>query len=213
MLVRDVMSTNIVSIPSTTSLADARQIMEAHHFRRLPVVDKGKLVGIVTRDSLDKTGPSKLTTFSIQELTYLLGKLTIKEAMTSDLITISPDATVEESVALAQSKKVGSILVVEKNKLIGIITGTDLLYRIVNPILGIGKTGVRIHIHDCAEVGRIVSALNIIKDSGVKIITMFTLPHPETDVPDFTIHLDTKDASKVIDELTKRGFDVHERAR
>ena len=213
MLVRDVMSTNVVTIPSNTSLADARQIMEAHRIRRLPVVDKGKLVGIITRDSLDKAGPSKLTTFSIQELTYLLGKLTVKEAMTAELVTISPDATVEESVALAQSKKVGAILVIERNELIGIVTVTDLFFRILNPILGIDKAGVRIHIHNCGEVEKVTGVLKVINEFKLKTITMFTLAHPETSVPDFTVHLDTSDASKVIEELTKRGFDVHERAR
>jgi len=213
MLVRDVMSTNVVTIPSNTSLADARQIMEAHHIRRLPVVDKGKLVGIVTRDALDKAGPSKLTTFSIQELTYLLGKLTVKEAMATEPVTISPDATVEESVALAQSRKVGALLVIERNNLIGIVTTNDLFYRILNPILGIGKAGVRIHIHDCGEVEQVTGVLKVISEFKLKSLTMFTLAHPETGAPDFTVHLDTSDATKLIAELTKRGYDVHERAR
>ena len=62
MLVSDVMSTNVVSVSSHTSLAEARRILDAHGFRRLPVVDRGKLVGIVTKDALDRTGPSQLTT-------------------------------------------------------------------------------------------------------------------------------------------------------
>jgi len=213
MLVRDVMSTNVVTITSTTSLADARKIMDAHRIKRLPVVDRGKLVGIVTRDALDRAGPSKLTTFSIQEITYLLGKLTVKEAMTTELVTISPDATVEESVALAQSRKVGATLVMENNRLVGIVTGNDLFYRIMNPILGIGKPGVRIHVHDCGDVDKVVGVLKVIGELGLRAITMFTLPHPENGTPDFTVHLDTSDPSKVIEELTKRGYDVHERTR
>jgi len=213
MLVRDVMSSNVVTIPSSTSLADARRIMDAHRIKRLPVMDRGKLVGIVTRDALDRAGPSKLTTFSIQEITYLLGKLTVKEAMTTDLVTISPDATVEESVALAQSRKVGATLVMEKNRLIGIVTGNDLFYRIMNPILGIGKQGVRIHIHNCGDVAKVSEALKVIGDLGLRAITMFTLPHLDTGEPDFIVHLDTSDPSRVIEELTKRGYEVHERAR
>ena len=213
MLVRDVMSTNVVTITSTTSLADARRIMDAHRIRRLPVVDKGKLVGIVTRDALDRAGPSKLTTFSIQEITYLLGKLTVKEAMSTELVTISPEATVEESVAMAQSRKVGATLVIEENKLVGIVTTNDLFYRILNPILGIGKAGVRIHVHNCGEVEQVTGVLKVISEFKLKALTMFTLAHPETGAPDFTVHLDTSDATKLIAELTKRGYDVHERAR
>jgi acetoin utilization protein AcuB len=61
MYVRDIMTTNVVTIPSSTSLADAKRIMEAHRFRRLPVVDKGKLVGIVTERRLEQVSPSKAT--------------------------------------------------------------------------------------------------------------------------------------------------------
>ena len=70
MMIADVMKTNVVTIPSTTSLAEARRIMTAHNIRRLPVVDRQKLVGIVTRDALDRMGPSQLTTFSVNELIY-----------------------------------------------------------------------------------------------------------------------------------------------
>ena len=72
MIVSDVMSTNVISIPSNTTLAEARRIMQANGYRRLPVIDRGKLVGIVTRDALDRTGPSQLTTFSMHEISYLL---------------------------------------------------------------------------------------------------------------------------------------------
>ena len=107
MLMREVMTTNVVTVPSTTSLAEARRIMDFHKLRRLPVVDQTKLVGMVSRDGLDKAGPSKLTTFSIHELTHLLSKITVKEVMSTDLLTVSPDATVEEAVALGQDKQMG----------------------------------------------------------------------------------------------------------
>ena len=77
MIISDVMTTNVVSIPSHTSLAEARKILDAHHLRRLPVIDRGKLVGIVTKDALDRMGPSQLTTFSMHELGYLVNKITV----------------------------------------------------------------------------------------------------------------------------------------
>lgn len=105
------MSTNVVTIPSHTSLADARRIMDAHKFRRLPVVDREKLVGIITRDTLDKTGPSQLTTFSIHEMSYLLNRLTVEKVMRKEVVTVTPDTTVEKAVALAQTRRVGSLVV------------------------------------------------------------------------------------------------------
>jgi len=74
-IVSDVMSTNVVTISSHTSLAEARRILDSHGFLRLPVMDKEKLVGVVTKEALDRTGPSQLTTFSVHEKSYLLIKV------------------------------------------------------------------------------------------------------------------------------------------
>src|SRR3989304_4359870 len=98
--VRDIMSSNVVTIPSSTSIADAKRIMEAHRFRRLPVVDKGKLVGIVTERRLESVSPSKATSLTVWELSYLLHKTSVKEIMERHVVTVSPDMTAEEATAL-----------------------------------------------------------------------------------------------------------------
>lgn len=211
--VRDVMSTNVVTIASNTSLADARRIIDAHRIKRLPVVDKGKLVGIVTREALDRAGPSQLTTFSIHELTHLLGTLTVKNSMVRDVVTVSPDATVEQAIALAQSRKVGALVVVKDDQVVGITTTNDFFYKIVNPLLGIGKPGTRIDVHDCGDANKVGQVLSIINKLGLHIITMFMMAHPDTGYADLTVHLDTTDSSKAITELTARGYVVHETPR
>jgi acetoin utilization protein AcuB len=213
MIMRDVMSTNVVTIPSSTSLADAKRIMDFHGFRRLPVVDKSRLVGMVSRDALERAGPSTLTTFSIHELTYLLGKITVKEVMRTDLVTVSPDTTVEEAVATSQGKGVGSALVVENGRLVGIATTNDFFYKIVNPILGIGRPGSRIKVHQCGRAGDVEKVLDILSKLGTEVITLFTIPHPDTGVPDLTLHLDTDDPTNVVQELENQGYQVHPRAR
>jgi len=213
MIIRHIMTTNVVTVPSDTSLIDARRIMEAHRIRRLPVVDRGKLVGLVNRDALDRAGPSKLSTFSIHEVSYLLSKLTVKEVMARDLVTISPDATWEQGVQLAQSRKVGALLVVEDDRLVGIVTTNDYFYRLINPVLGIGVPGARIHVHNCGGAAKVAEVLNVISGVGLDIEGMFIVPHPEEGSPELTIHLTSEDPSKAIDELTRRGFLAHERQR
>jgi acetoin utilization protein AcuB len=213
MIVADVMTTNVVSISSNTSLADARRIMDAHRVRRLPVIDRGKLVGIVTRDALDKAGPSKLTTFSIHELSYLLTKLTVKEVMRHDVVTVSPRMTVEEAVALAQSKQVGALIVTEGERVVGICTTNDFFYRILNPILGIGLPGSRIVVRNChkgTEIENIVAAINKLK---VGITNLFLIDLPEAGKHDLVLHLDTEDSSKVIAAIKKLGCQVEGRTR
>jgi acetoin utilization protein AcuB len=213
MFIRDVMTTNVVTIPSSTSLADAGRIMEAHRIRRLPVVDKGKLVGVVSRDALDKAGPSKLTTFSMHEISYLLGKITVREIMRTDLVTVPPDATVEEAVALAQSKKVGTLLVMEDGRLVGIATTNDFFYKIANPILGIDKPGTRFSVHKWRGIADIQKILGIIDRFHAQIVTVYTMTHPDTVENDFVAHLTTPDPVGLMEELRSNGFEVHERAR
>jgi acetoin utilization protein AcuB len=213
MIVADVMTTNVVSIPSSTSLAEARRIIDAHRIRRLPVIDRGKLVGIVIKDSLDRAGPSRLTTFSMHELSYLLSKITVKEVMRHKVVTVPPSMTVEEAVSLAQSNQVGALIVMEGEQVVGICTTNDFFYRILNPILGIGLPGSRIVVRNChkgQDIEKIVAAINKL---NVGITNLFLINLPEAGKHDLVLHLDTPDSSKIIAQIKKLGCLVEERMR
>lgn len=213
MLVSDIMTTNVVSIPSHTSLAEARRILDAHRIRRLPIIDRGKLVGMVTKDSLDRAGPSKLTTFSVHELAYLLDKFTVKEVMERDVVTVTQEMTIEEAVALAQAKKVGALVVMEGERVVGILTTNDIFYGLLNPLLGIGIPGSRVVIHNCyqgSDVEKVVAAINKL---GVEITTLFATAFPEVQKGDLVVHLDTEDSTRVIEEIRKLGYSIEGRAR
>jgi acetoin utilization protein AcuB len=213
MYMSDVMTTNVYTIPSNTSLAEARRVMEAHHVRRIPVVDRGTLVGIVTRDQLDRVGPSQVSSFNIHDLTRILNKVTIKDVMTKNPVTVSPDATVEEAVTLAQEKKIGALLVVDNGRLVGIATTNDFFYKILNPILGIGKPGSRLIVKNCGGTKHIEQIIATINRMGLEVETMFMLPFPERDQHNFVVHLSTEDPSALIQELRKIGCEVERRAR
>ena len=86
MKVRDIMTWNVVTVTSDTPIMEARKIMNAHKIRRLPVVDKGKLVGMVSLGRIDRSGPSPATSLSVWEINYLLAKMTVREIMSKDLV-------------------------------------------------------------------------------------------------------------------------------
>jgi len=92
------MSTNVVAVDEKTSIHDARRIMEAHKIRRLPVMKKDKLVGLVTKHMLLEASPSPATSLSIHELQYVLAKMTVKDIMVKKPYTISPDMPPEEAL-------------------------------------------------------------------------------------------------------------------
>ncbi len=213
MLISDIMKTNVVSIPSSTNLAEARRIMDAHNVRRLPVIDRLKLVGIVTKDDLDKMGPSQLTTFSVNELIYMLNKITVKDVMHKDVIAVPPDTTIEEAVALAQGRKVGSLVVVEDEKVVGIATTNDIFLGILNPLLGIGLPGSRIVVVDCYKGPDIEKVLAAINKINASITNLFVSEFPIANKHDLFIHLGDADASNVIAAIEQLGFTVAARKR
>jgi len=213
MYVRDIMTTNVVTIPSSTSIADAKRIMEAHKFRRLPVVDKGKLVGIVTERKLEQVSPSKATSLSVWELSYLLDKTPVKEIMERNVVTVPPDMTAEESLAVAQSNKVGALVVVEDGKVVGISTTNDFFYKIVNPLLGLGEPGARIEVTGGGEGKALEEVISIINKRGLKITTLHILAPPEATKRDVIVHVDSEDVAQLVTELEGKGYPVKLRQR
>ena len=215
MFVRDIMTTNVVNVPSSTTVPEAQEIMRVHHIERLPVVDKRKLVGLVTKDKLLRALPSPVTSFTRQELTYLLAKLQVREIMVKDLITIAPDATVEEAITIAQANRVGSLPVLEGENLVGIVTTNDFFYSLLNPVMGLergGKQvpGARIIIYKCSDTKDVEKAIECISKHDLKIKAMCTVI-PEDKEKALLIHLDTEDASEIVTELKKLGYSAEPR--
>jgi len=213
MQVSDIMTTNVVTIPSSTSIADAKRILEAHRFRRLPVVDKGRLVGIVTERGLEQVSPSKATSLSVWELTYLLNKTTVKEIMERNVVTVSPDVSAEEAVSVAQSNKVGALVVVEDGRVVGIVTTNDFFYKIINPILGIGQSGTRIEIAGGGEGKPLEEIVSCINKHGLNITTFHIITLPEATKKDVVVHVDSEDVKQLVTELKSKGYKVSVRKR
>src|SRR5512136_3322716 len=122
MRIRDVMTKNPITVDSETLVLDAQKIMKENNIRRLPVVDKGSLVGIVTQHDLLQASPSPATSLSIHELNYHLSKMKVKEIMKKDPVTLTPDTPFEEALRLGQEKKIGAFPIVENGKVVGIAT-------------------------------------------------------------------------------------------
>lgn len=129
--VRDVMSSPIISITPNTRLPVIKHLMREHNIRRLPVVDRDRLIGIISLGDLRNAFPSDATTLSIYELSYLLDKVTAKEVMRTDVITIEADAPLVEAAKLMLQHKVSGLPVREDGQLVGIITESDIFRAII----------------------------------------------------------------------------------
>jgi len=211
MLVQDVMVKNVITAPSNTPVNDAKKLMKEHGFRRLPVVDDGKLVGIVTEARLERVSPKTIAPL-LWQITYVVSHTTLKDVMKKKVVTVKPTATVEQAVALAQRHEVGSLVVVERGEVVGIVTTNDLFYKIVNPTLGLGESGARLIVPGGGDGKSAEAIIACINKLGIGIKLIWTLQSFVADRKDIIIQLDTKDATGVIKELQNLGYSASIRA-
>ncbi len=207
MRIRDVMSTNVVAVDEKTSIHDAKKIMDAHKIRRLPVMKKDKLVGLVTEHMLLEASPSPATALSIHELHYLLAKMTVKDIMVKKPFTISPDMPPEEAMQLGQEMGYGGFPVVEGGRLVGVVTESDIV-RLMTRVLGVSKRGKRITIKASNEFGNMQKIMNILDKNKTVLLSLMSLKEPEEEERLIVLRLDSENAEPIAKELRASGFDV-----
>lgn len=125
-IVRHWMTAKPITITPQTTLPEAKQLMLDYRIRRLPVVDKDKLVGIVTRRDINRAESTGDKSLSLHELNAMQARLTAREFMSPAVITVSPECTVAEAAGLMLEHHIGGLPVVEDGKLVGMITETDI---------------------------------------------------------------------------------------
>ena len=214
MYLKDIMRTNVVTIPSSTNLADAKRIMQVHRVRRIPVVDRGELVGIVSIHHLEMATPRKGATLSVWEFSYQLHAIKVGEIMQKTVVTVSPDLTVEEAVAIAQSTKVGSLIVLDTSRnVVGIVTTNDLFYKIVNPVLGVGESGTRIEVKGGGEGKTLGALIALINEANLEIANLHIIPLPGAKKKDVVFHLKSEDVGQLLKTLKAKHYKASIRNR
>lgn len=152
MLVREWMTPDPQTVNASTPVMEAMQRLREGGFRRLPVVQNGKLIGIVTDRDLKEATPSKATTLSIYELNYLLSKLVVKDVMRSPVITVRMDDPIEQAALLMEEHRISGLPVLDNGNLVGILTITDLMRALVS-FLALREGGNRVTVELPDEPG------------------------------------------------------------
>ena len=180
MYVDQIMTREVLQVTEDARVTRLAALMRDHHIRHLPVVRAGHLVGLVTSHDLERVAPSPVTTLSVGEANYLLGKLTAAKVMCSQVITCAPDTLVEEAARLLRQEKIGCLPVVEKSgRLVGILTHEDLLdfFLDITGCLMADTTRIAVHLPDTTgQLGRLLAAIN---DAGGYIATVVSPLHPD----------------------------------
>jgi CBS domain-containing protein len=133
--VRDIMSSPAITVSPDATLPAANAMMKEKQIRHLPVVEKGRLVGIVSRGDLREASISASINADQYELHFMLNRLTVGKLMTRKVRTVTPDALVVDAADLMTEHKIAGLPVVDsEGAVIGIVTESDLLKMLVRKL-------------------------------------------------------------------------------
>lgn len=180
MFVKDYMTKHPVMVETTMSVVEAQGIMAETKVRHLPVVGKGKqLLGLITRQRL-RIAPTELGSLNVWEITRYLSNLTVKDVMVKgkDVITIQPDATLEEAAQIMVQHKIDCLPVLEEGIVVGIITEVDMLVEL-SDLLGGGKPGVRVTMRVPDKIGEFAKITSAVSSQGWEIYASGGVPSPK----------------------------------
>lgn len=205
MLVRDRMTSAVVTVEPKTPIFDALALMRQKRIRRLPVMKGRHLVGIVTWTDLMRASPSPATSLAAWEIPYLLMKAPVAEVMTREPLTIAPTATIEEAAVLMRQHKIGGLPVVKDGALVAIITESDVLDAFID-LMGLRRGGARLTLEVADRVGGLDDVLRAIRECGVNIHSLAA--YPADGAGQVVVRVDTPYPLHLVQTLEERHVKV-----
>jgi acetoin utilization protein AcuB len=193
--------------PPDTSIDEAVQLMKDNKIRQLVITEKDRLVGVISDVDLQHLMPSPATTLSAHELTYLLSKETVFKYMNKEVVTVSPDTTIERAALLMHDQDISGLPVVKEGRVVGHINRTIMLSIFVEE-MGQKVESSRITLELEDKPGVILDITKIIKGQGLNIVSVATFFHDSPGKRIVVFRLGTSDVSAVKAELTAGGYRI-----
>ena len=203
------MRTNLITIAPDTSIFKAREMMDNHKISHLPVTDgKAHLLGIVTDRDLRQAWASPATTLSVHELTYVLQKLTVANIMTRKVVTATADMSIERAARLLREHKIGALPVLKNDRLVGMITASDLM-EVFLTALGLGDDTRRFSILVRDRIGIVAEVGKRMQEAEISIRSIIIIPlRGHEGVWQFMVRVNMEDFEKAIETLRASGFKI-----
>lgn len=143
MLVKERMSHPVISVKPDVPILEALKLMQRERIRRMPVVQDGKMIGIISDKDLIHAAPSDATSLSVWEINYLVSRVHVKDVMTTNVLSVTEDTPIEEAARIMADNKIGGLPVMSDGGVVGLITETDL-FKILLELMGAREKGVRV---------------------------------------------------------------------
>jgi len=207
------MTPNVITVSPDLPIAEALDKMRHDGVHRYPVLDKkGNMIGIVTHTDLLYASPSPATSLNVWEITYLLNRVQVREAMTREVITVEEDCPIEDAARLMRDNEIGGLPVMRGEELVGIITESDL-FDVFLELLMAEEKGVRLTVLAPYVKGSLAQISSAITEAGGLILALNTFRGE--DEKTWGCHLKVGDISseellKVVEPLVVKVLDVRE---
>jgi acetoin utilization protein AcuB len=210
MYVGRVMRKHLVTVPPDTNLRKAKEIIQEKRINHLLVVNEaGDLVGIVSDRDVKQSWASPATSLSIHELNYLLNQLTVEMIMVKKIITIPPGTTIERAAYIMQENRINALPVIESDKLVGIITSTDVMGVLLRAIGFDDDETARFTVLVEDRIGIVAEVSRILKEAQINIRSLVTWPEKEhPGVYHLVMRVKLEDKDKAINVLGDAGFKI-----
>lgn len=205
MIVEEIMNIGITTLKATATIQDAIEIMNKNRIRHIPIVDdEMHILGIVTNRDIRDASPSIFHADEHKE--DFLKPVT--EIMTTNVITAHRLDFVAEVSAIFYEHNIGCLPITEDDKLIGIITETDILHTLVE-LMGAHQPSSQIDVLVENITGKLADIAHIFKERKVNITSV--LVYPYSDDPNYkvlTFRVQTMDPRGIIEAIEKEGYKV-----
>lgn len=206
MLVRSRMTTSLHTVSPDTTIADALTLARAERIRHLPVMDGTKLVGLVTDRDLRSAVPPAWV--EADDYRKSVSTKKVSEVMSKAVITAAPTTPVEEASKLMYENRIGCLPVTDNDKLVGIITETDLLRSLVE-LFGANTPSTRVEIRMPNRAGELARVVRLIGIEHKVNIGGLVVPPPESpEISTAIMQLQTPDPLPIVEALRKIGYEV-----
>jgi len=212
MLVGERMSRPVISITRDMPIHDALALFKKEKIRRAPVLKDGKLIGIISDKDLLNASPSQATSLSVWEMNYMLSKITVKEVMTREVLTVQADTPIEEAARIMADNKIGGVPVMKADKVVGMITETDL-FKIFLELMGARTKGIRVTAIAEDHPGQLAMITKAVADVGGNFISFgqFATEDGKTVIVTFKVaEMKLEDVKKTLSKVVLKFVDVRE---
>lgn len=205
MFVKDFMTADPITVSPKTTAPETLEIMKQNGLKRLPVLENGRLVGLITEADLMKALPSPATSLSKHEIHYLTSKVLVKDMMSRDIFTAKADDAVEAAVMVMREHDIGCLPVMEGDRLVGIITESNV-FAALTELLGLNRPGIRVTVEVPDRIGVLAEITNAIRELDIFIISLATFV--QDGHGSIIIRLATDESDQVVQSMEALGFSV-----